>query len=224
MRAEVGRAWAWFGLVVLAVLAAALLPTPMPAPAPSVETRTETAPEDRATSETRLGAGGPADEHAGERAAPTTTFGAPVPPGAQATYGGAIRQTVTVRSAADLDGDGVRDRIRVAVTRPAERPAGARVPVVYQRDHAAATGQVPDLAGRYFVPRGYAVVSARLVPSGPPTVDPARARRIDDRVSVDVRQWLAGHRLGVDSAGRPVDADWSGEVAMIGCGGPTPCR
>jgi hypothetical protein len=188
MGTEFARTSAWLGLVAFALVAATRLPdsgavsasTPRPAaaPGPAPAVDPAAAPD------------------------PAAALHAPVPPAARAAYGHALRQTVVVHSARDRDGDGRRDRIPVTIARPAGRTA---VPVVYLR--ATASGNGSDLARRYFVPRGYAVVSST-----------------DDRAGGEVRQWLAGRRPATDRAGRPVPAGWaSGQVVTVGCGGPAPC-
>lgn len=152
------------------------------------------------------------------------------------SYADAIRESVWVETRADIDGDGLRDRVAVDLVRPREAAtAGVRVPVIMDAspyylccgrgnegerktyDAAGVIAKAPLFYDNYFVPRGYAFAAVDLAGTarstgcedvgGPAEVGSARA----------VVDWLNGRARAFTADGRPVNAAWStGQVGMIG--------
>jgi X-Pro dipeptidyl-peptidase len=143
----------------------------------------------------------------------------------------AVRQTVYVEAPMDSDHDGRRDRIAVAVLRPAETAHGMRVATVLQaspytgRDPNGGTGPVPDpgvfaewYAG-YFVPRGYAFAEVEMAGTGRSQGCPTTGGLPDTLSATTAIGWLTGRARAFDAptGGNPVRAGWStGAVGMIG--------
>lgn len=143
----------------------------------------------------------------------------------------AIRQTVYVEAPMDSDHDGHRDRIAVAVLRPADTARGLRVATVLQaspytgRDPDGGTATVPDpgvfaewYAG-YFVPRGYAFAEVEMAGTGRSQGCPTTGGRPDTVSATAAIGWLTGRARAFDApaGGHPVRAGWStGAVGMIG--------
>jgi X-Pro dipeptidyl-peptidase len=152
------------------------------------------------------------------------------------SYAEAIRESVSVESTTDSDGDGSRDRIAVDIVRPREAAAaGLRVPVImeaspyYQccgrgneneRKTYAADGTiagVPLYYDNYFVPRGYAFVAVDLAGTSRSTGCEDVGGEAEVAGATAAIDWLNGRARGYAPDGTPVRAAWStGIVGMIG--------
>jgi X-Pro dipeptidyl-peptidase len=148
------------------------------------------------------------------------------------SYADAIRETVWVDTGADVDRDGVPDRVAADIIRPATR---ARVPVIMdtspyyaccgrgneaQKKTYAPDGSplgFPLYYDNYFVPRGYAVVLVDEAGTNRSSGCPNGADVAGS--SVAVINWLNGRGAAYRSltGAERVPAAWStGAVGMIG--------
>ena len=149
------------------------------------------------------------------------------------SYQNAVRESVWVQTALDNDGDGVPDKVAVDIVRPR---AHVKVPVILegspyyaccgrgneselkQYDANGVIAKQPLFYDNYFVPRGYAFVSADLAGTnrstgcedvgGPEEVQSAKA----------VIDWLNGRARATYADGSPaVATGWTnGKTGMIG--------
>src|SRR5690349_8374862 len=149
------------------------------------------------------------------------------------SYQNAVRESVWVQTPLDNDGDGVPDKVAVDIVRPR---AGVKVPVILEGspyyaccgrgneselktyDANGVIAKEPLFYDNYFVPRGYAFVSADLAGTnrstgcedvgGPEEVQSAKA----------VIDWLNGRAKATYADGAPAVATaWTnGRTGMIG--------
>ncbi|WP_433515167.1 CocE/NonD family hydrolase [Nonomuraea sp. CA-143628] len=142
------------------------------------------------------------------------------------SYAEAVRETVYVEAPMDSDHDGRRDRIAVAVMRPAETRNGMRVATIMKatpytgRVTQAAVpdpGVFSDWYDEYFVPRGYAVVEVEVQGTGASEGCPMTGGRADVLSTTAAIDWLNGRSHATYADGRAAVADWSaGAVGMVG--------
>ncbi|YCK39942.1 CocE/NonD family hydrolase [Actinomadura sp. ATCC 39365] len=142
------------------------------------------------------------------------------------SYTEAVRETVYVETPMDSDRDGRRDRVAVAVMRPAETLNGMRVATILKatpysgREAQSAVpdpGVFNDWYDEYFVPRGYAAVEVEVQGTGASEGCPTTGGREDVLSATAAVDWLNGRARATDANGRAVVADWStGAVGMIG--------
>ena len=174
-------------------------------------------------------------------AAPAAAAGTPYIRGGQTvpvySYQNAVRESVWVQTSLDNDGDGVPDKVAVDIVRPREAAAHhVKVPVILEGspyyaccgrgneselkeyDANGVITKQPLFYDNYFVPRGYAFVSADLAGTnrstgcedvgGPEEVLSAKA----------VIDWLNGRAKATYADGTPaVATGWTtGKTGMIG--------
>ncbi|WP_185844390.1 CocE/NonD family hydrolase [Nonomuraea sp. WAC 01424] len=142
------------------------------------------------------------------------------------SYEEAVRETVYVETPMDSDHDGRRDRVAVAVMRPAETRNGMRVATIMKA--TPYTGRVTpstvpdpgvfsDWYDEYFVPRGYAAVEVEVQGTGASEGCPTTGGREDVRSATAAIDWLNGRARATHADGSAAVADWStGAVGMIG--------
>ncbi len=153
------------------------------------------------------------------------------------SYENAVRESVWVQTDLDNDQDGVRDRVAVDIVRPRETAArNLRVPVILEAspyyaccgrgneselkeyDADGTIAKQPLFYDNYFVPRGYAFVSADL----PGTARSTGCEDVGGREEVlgakAVVDWLNGRARATYADGSPAVATrWTdGKVGMIG--------
>jgi X-Pro dipeptidyl-peptidase len=152
----------------------------------------------------------------------------------------AIDETLYVQTRLDTDRDGVRDRIRIRISRPGETESqGINVPVIFEhspyrgdlgnppnhpvdfdllpQDRFGPRADIPGQLDNYYVPRGYAVVLGESIGTfgsdGCPDVG-GRAETLGTKAVID---WLNGRARAYDANGARVRADWTtGAVGMTG--------
>lgn len=154
------------------------------------------------------------------------------------SYEDAIMEKVYINTGVDTDLDGEEDRIYVEVKRPKETKNGKQVPVVYNMSSyngglpypeyhdvdeelydgkPAAAPTLDDYYAPYFVPRGYAVVTANNIGTEYSDGCPSTGSNEEIQASKAVIDWLNGRVEAYDEDGDKVSADWStGNVGMIG--------
>jgi X-Pro dipeptidyl-peptidase len=149
-------------------------------------------------------------------------------------YRDAIRESVWVQ-APDLDGDGAPEQVVADIVRPRELDGVERVPVVMdaspyylccgrgnesekkEYDGGGDPTRFPLFYDNYFVPRGYGYVAVDMAGTARSTGCTDMGASSDILSVKAVVDWLNGNATAVDSAGNPVEADWSnGRTAMIG--------
>ncbi|WP_343951792.1 CocE/NonD family hydrolase [Nonomuraea longicatena] len=142
-------------------------------------------------------------------------------------YGEAVRETVYVEAPMDSDRDGRRDRVAVAVLRPAQSEQGMKVATVMKATpytgKAPRAATVPDPGvfsewyDEYFVPRGYAVVEVELQGTGQSEGCPTTGGPADTTSVTAAIDWLNGRAPATYADGRAAVAGWStGDVGMVG--------
>src|SRR5699024_577093 len=154
------------------------------------------------------------------------------------SYEDAITEEIYVDTGVDTDDDGEEDQIYVEVQRPQETENDKEVPVVYNMSSyngglpypdyhdvneelydgkPAAAPTLDDYYASYFVPRGYAVVTANNIGTEFSDGCPSTGSEEEIQASKAVIDWLNGRADGYDENGDEVVADWStGDVGMIG--------
>lgn len=154
------------------------------------------------------------------------------------SYEDAITEKIYIDTGVDTDDDGEEDQIYVEVQRPKETKNDKEVPVVYNMSSyngglpypdyhdvneelydgkPAAVPTLDDYYASYFVPRGYAVVTANNIGTEFSDGCPSTGSEEEIQASKAVIDWLNGRADGYDENGDEVVADWStGDVGMIG--------
>jgi X-Pro dipeptidyl-peptidase len=160
----------------------------------------------------------------------------------QFAFANAIEETLYVETRLDTDRDGVRDRVRIRVSRPGETESATDpidVPVIFEhspyrgdlgsppnhgvdfdllpQDEFGPRADLPGALDNYYVPRGYAVVLGESIGTfnsdGCPDVG-GPAETLGTKAVID---WLNGRARAFDATGAPVEADWTtGDVGMTG--------
>ncbi|MET0424141.1 MAG: Xaa-Pro dipeptidyl-peptidase [Actinoplanes sp.] len=140
-----------------------------------------------------------------------------------------IREQVWVQTPVDSDADGRPDRVAVRIIRPG---SGPRVPAILEASpyfagiHQAVNHTDLDRSARipssgllddYFVPRGYAVLSADSLGTGGSDGCPTSGGRNETLGIKAVVDWLNGRAPAFDESGAAVTAAWTtGRTGMIG--------
>ncbi|WP_283134834.1 CocE/NonD family hydrolase [Rhizohabitans arisaemae] len=146
------------------------------------------------------------------------------------SYTEAVRETVFVDAPMDSDRDGRRDRVAVAVLRPAETQQGMKVATVMKATPytgwappGSPPPTVPDPGvfsewyDEFFVPRGYAVVEVEMQGTGLSEGCPMSGGHQDTISTTAAIDWLNGRAHATYADGRPAVATWSdGAVGMVG--------
>jgi X-Pro dipeptidyl-peptidase len=153
------------------------------------------------------------------------------------SYADAIRESVWVQTDLDNDHDGVGDKVAVDLVRPREADAAhLRVPVVMEAspyyaccgrgneselkeyDAGGTISKEPLYYDNYFVPRGYAFVSADLLGTNRSTGCEDVGGREEVLGAKAVIDWLNGRAKATYADGTPaVATKWTnGKVGMIG--------
>lgn len=154
------------------------------------------------------------------------------------SYEDAIKEEIYVDTGIDSDDDGKSDRVYVEITRPKEADAEMRIPVIYNMSSyngglpypeyhdvneelydgkPIAAPTLDDHYAPYFVPKGYAVVTANNIGTEGSDGCPSTGGKDEIQASKAVIDWLNGNAEAFDEDGNEVDADWStGNVGMIG--------
>ncbi|MEU1722658.1 CocE/NonD family hydrolase C-terminal non-catalytic domain-containing protein [Nonomuraea sp. NPDC005692] len=123
------------------------------------------------------------------------------------SYTEAVRETVYVETPMDSDRDGRRDRVAVAVMRPAETLNGMRVATILKatpysgREAQSAVpdpGVFNDWYDEYFVPRGYAAVEVEVQGTGASEGCPTTGGREDVLSATAAVDWLNGRARATD--------------------------
>jgi len=154
------------------------------------------------------------------------------------SYEEAIVDKVYVETPVDSDEDGEKDRIYVEIMRPKETENGMQVPVIfnmspyngglYYPDYhdvdkelyggkPASSRNLKDHYFNYFVPRGYAVVTANSIGTEHSDGCPTTGDKKEILAAKTVIDWFNHRAVAYDKDGKEVAADWStGNVGMIG--------
>src|SRR5699024_3906930 len=154
------------------------------------------------------------------------------------SYEEAIVDKVYVETPVDSDEDGEKDRIYVEIMRPKETENGMQVPVIfnmspyngglYYPDYhdvdkelyggkPASSRNLKDHYFNYFVPRGYAVVTANSIGTEHSDGCPTTGDEKEILAAKTVIDWFNHRAVAYDKDGKEVAADWStGNVGMIG--------
>ncbi|MCM4076021.1 CocE/NonD family hydrolase [Paractinoplanes hotanensis] len=158
-------------------------------------------------------------------------------------YDKAITEAVFVEVPLDTDGDGVRDRVRLEITRPGEtETAGLKVgslmiaspylgdnwPEVPYHDVDPSSlrrqargdgdeGYPEEGTWEFFVRRGYAMISMESLGTAGSTGCPDAGGPHEAAATRAVIDWLGGSGRAYDAAGQVIAADWSArKVGMYG--------
>lgn len=154
------------------------------------------------------------------------------------SYEDVITEEVYVDTGVDTDGDGEEDKVYVKVERPQETADEGQVPIIYNMSSyngglpypeyhdvdeelyegkPAAAPTLDDYYASYFVPKGYAVVTANNIGTEHSDGCPSTGSEDEIQAAKAVIDWL-NHRADAQTEdGDKVEADWStGDVGMIG--------
>ncbi|WP_020509323.1 Xaa-Pro dipeptidyl-peptidase [Paractinoplanes globisporus] len=173
--------------------------------------------------------------------APAAAFATPAVSGTETmpvySYQNAVRESVWVQTSLDNDGDGVPDRVAVDIVRPREAAARhLKVPVILEGspyyaccgrgneselkeyDASGTIAKQPLFYDNYFVPRGYAFVSADLAGTNRSTGCMDVGGREEVLGAKAVIDWLNGRARATYADGTPAVATaWTnGKTGMIG--------
>lgn len=156
----------------------------------------------------------------------------------QFSYDEAVKEKVYVETNIDSDEDGEKDRVYVEIERPKESEEGMQVPIIYNVSSyngglvypdyhdvdeslydgkPAAAPTIGEHYPSYFVPRGYAVVTANNIGTEGSDGCPSTGGENEILAAKSVIDWLNGEAEAYTEDGKKVTADWStGNVGMIG--------